>query len=196
MMLCHTSPTLLPRHNGNNHHHVYALLSVSSFSSILLILLLSCFSLKAVPLVSAKNIAHSLIRAFTGIFLVLLWGQISAPSQFKNEQKLPKNINSNFLVLHFGENFMKIWTKIAKLQMYENLQKKMWMKTCFHSHFYAFCPRFYKEQLKQQICYSFILLISHMVFNHLEWHSSSFRLHQIFPNLMVQMHFPQIQQLQ
>ena len=29
----------------------------------------------------------------------------------------------NFLVLHFGENFMKIRTKIAKLQMHENLQK-------------------------------------------------------------------------
>ena len=49
----------------------------------------------------------------------------------------------NFLVLHFGENFMKIQTKIPKLQMHENLHKnvlswkfakKMWMKTCFHSH--------------------------------------------------------------
>ena len=42
-----------------------------------------------------------------------------APSQFKNEQKkLPKMVYfiPNFLVLHFGENFMK---------------------TCFHSHFYA-----------------------------------------------------------
>ena len=29
------------------------------------------------------------------------------------------------LVLHFGENFMKIGTKIAKLQMHENLQKNV-----------------------------------------------------------------------
>ena len=34
--------------------------------------------------------------------------QILAPSQFENEQKLPKMVNiiPNFLVLHFGENFM------------------------------------------------------------------------------------------
>ena len=31
----------------------------------------------------------------------------------------------NFLVLHFGENFMKIQTKIAKLQMHENLHKNV-----------------------------------------------------------------------
>ena len=31
----------------------------------------------------------------------------------------------NFLVLHFGENFMKVWTKIAKLQMHENLHKNV-----------------------------------------------------------------------
>ena len=31
----------------------------------------------------------------------------------------------NFLVLHFGENFMKIRTKIAKLQMPENLYKNV-----------------------------------------------------------------------
>ena len=29
----------------------------------------------------------------------------------------------NFLVLHFGEDFMKIQTKIAKLLMHENLHK-------------------------------------------------------------------------
>ena len=52
---------------------------------------------------------------YSGIFLGLIWGRILAPSQFKNEQKLP-----NFLILHFGENFMKIRTKIAKLQMHEN----------------------------------------------------------------------------
>ena len=60
-----------------------------------------------------------------GIFLGLIWGRILAPSQFKNEQKLPKivYIIPNFLVLHFGEIIMKIRTKIAKLQMHENLHK-------------------------------------------------------------------------
>ena len=45
------------------------------------------------------------------------------PSQSKNEQNLPKvmYVIPNFLLLHFGENFMKIRTKIAKLQMHENL---------------------------------------------------------------------------
>ena len=59
-------------------------------------------------------------------------GRISAPSQFKNEQKLPKMVYiiPNFLAIHFGENYMNVWTKIAKLQMHE-----LW--ACFHSHFYA-----------------------------------------------------------
>ena len=57
-------------------------------------------------------------------------GLISAPSQFKIEQKLPKMlyimiIIPNFLVLQFGEHFMKIRTKIAKLQMHENLHKNV-----------------------------------------------------------------------
>ena len=77
-------------------------------------------------------------------------------------------------------------TKIATLQTYENLHKNV----NEHSHFYAIFHEFYEEQLKQQICYSFILLISHIVLIHLEWRSSSFRLHQIFPSLMVQMQFP------
>ena len=56
----------------------------------------------------------------------------------KNEQKLTKMvyIMSNFLVPHFGENIMKIRTKIAKLQMHDNLHKNV-NETCFHSHFYA-----------------------------------------------------------
>ena len=43
----------------------------------------------------------------------------------KNEQKLPKMVYiiPNFLALHFSENFVKIQTKIAKLQMHENLHK-------------------------------------------------------------------------
>ena len=42
----------------------------------------------------------------------------------------------NFLVLQFGENFVKIHTKKAKLQMHEHLHKSV-NETCFHSHFYA-----------------------------------------------------------
>ena len=46
-----------------------------------------------------------------------------APSQLKKEQKLPKMVYiiPNFLVLHFGENFMEIWTKIPKLQKWDAL---------------------------------------------------------------------------
>ena len=42
-------------------------------------------------------------------------------------QKFPKMmyIIPNFLVLHLGENFMKIRTKTAKLQMNENLYTNM-----------------------------------------------------------------------
>ena len=68
--------------------------------------------------------AHSK-RKHAGIFLGLKWGRLSAPFHFKNEQKLPKMVYMipYFLVLHFGENFMKIRTKIIKLQMHENLHK-------------------------------------------------------------------------
>ena len=64
------------------------------------------------------------------------------------------------------------------------------MKTCFHSHFYANFQEFYEGQLKQQICNSFLLLI----LIYLKLQSSSFRLYQFFPILMVQMLFSQIQQ--
>ena len=70
------------------------------------------------------------------------------------------------------------------------------METCFPSHFYANFHQFlYDEQLKQQICYSFILPIPHMFFNPFNiWQSGSCRLHQVSPILMFQMFFPQIQQ--
>ena len=47
---------------------------------------------------------------YAGIFLGLIWDRVSAPSQFKNEQKLPKMVYiiPNFLVLQFDENFMKM----------------------------------------------------------------------------------------
>ena len=64
------------------------------------------------------------------------------------------------------------------------------MKTCFHSHFYANFHEIYEGQLKQQICYSFIMLI----LIYLKWRPSSFRQYQFFPIVMVQMLLYQIQQ--
>ena len=54
-------------------------------------------------------------------------GRISALSRLKNEPKLPKMVYiiPNLLILHFGENFKQIRTKIAKLQMHENLHKNV-----------------------------------------------------------------------
>ena len=43
-----------------------------------------------------------------------------SPIPIQKWGKRPKMVYI-FLVLHFGENFTKIWTKIAKLQMHENL---------------------------------------------------------------------------
>ena len=53
---------------------------------------------------------HSFLQYPTGIFLSLIYGQVSAPSEFRNGQKLTKRVfnTPNFLVLHFGENFMEI----------------------------------------------------------------------------------------
>ena len=94
---------------------------------------------------------------------------ILAPSQFKNEQKLPKMVYiiPNFLVLHFGESFMKIRTKIAKLQIHENLHKNVNEKMFSFTSLCKFYE-FYEGQLKQQIFYSFILLI----LIYLKWQSS------------------------
>ena len=66
-------------------------------------------------------------KGLTGIFLGLIWGRISAPSELKNEHKLPKifYIIPNFLVLYFDENFIEIQTKIPKLQMHENLYENV-----------------------------------------------------------------------
>ena len=98
----------------------------------------------------------------SGIFLSLIWGQILAFSQFKNEQNLPKMvyiIPHFFLVLHFGENFLKIRTKIAKIQIHENLHKNL-NENMFSFTFLCIFHEFDECQSKQQICYSFILLIS------------------------------------
>ena len=130
-----------------------------------------------------QSIHSGALPHYSGIFLGLIWGFILSPSQFKNEQKLPKMmyIIPNFLVLHFGENFMKIRTKIAKLQMHE-IFIKMWIKMCFHSHFHAnfreFLRRANKPITNALHCLFFILCF----LIHLKWQSSSLRPHQIFLN--------------
>ena len=54
-------------------------------------------------------------------------GPNNGPFQFKNEQKLPKMVNyyiiPNFLVLHFGENFMKIRSKMFSFTIYAIFQE-------------------------------------------------------------------------
>ena len=63
---------------------------------------------------------------------------------------------------------MKIRTKIAKLQMPENLHNNV-NENMFHSQFYAnFHMSFYEGQLKHQIGYSFTLLISLCFLIHLK----------------------------
>ena len=54
----------------------------------------------------AAGFLFQIISLNSGIFLGLIWGRISATSQFKIEQKLPKMVYTipNFLVLQFGEN--------------------------------------------------------------------------------------------
>ena len=59
---------------------------------------------------------------------------LTSSEMSKNFQKMVYII-LNFLVLHFGENFMRIRTKIAKLQMHENLHKNY---SHFYTNFYIF----------------------------------------------------------
>ena len=75
----------------------------------------------------SDNILTQIVYWNLGIFLGLNLGRILVPSQFIIEQKLPKivKIIPNFLVLYFGENFIKIRTKIPKLQMHENVNENM-----------------------------------------------------------------------
>ena len=61
----------------------------------------------------------------------------------------------------------------------------MWMKTCFHSHFYVIFHEFLWWAIKATNM--FTLLISYMVLFHFKWWSSSFRLYEIFPILTDQM---------
>ena len=72
----------------------------------------------------------------------MLWGEprdfpkpdLATPSQFKNEQKLTKMVYiiPNFLGLHFGEIFMKIWTKIPVANFHEFLKRAIKAKNALH----------------------------------------------------------------
>ena len=70
----------------------------------------------------------------------------------------------------------------------------MWMKTSIHSHFYAIFHEFLWRAIKgTNRLQLYTANISYMVFNPF-WCFSSFRLHQIFQCLMIQLFFSQIQQ--
>ena len=56
---------------------------------------------------------------------------------------------SQFIVLHLGENFMKILTKIAKLPLHENLHKNVNENMFSFTFLCKFFMRFYEGQLKQ-----------------------------------------------
>ena len=87
---------------------------------------------------------------------------------------------------------MKIPQKVIKLQMFENLHKNVNENMFSFTFFMQIFTSFSNGPLNQKICYSFTLLISYI---HLKWWPSSFRLHQIFPILMVLCFFSQMQQV-
>ena len=68
--------------------------------------------------------------------------------------------HSQFLSSTFDENFMKIQTTMAELQMHENLHKNA--NEIFIHIFMQIFMSFYERQLKQQICYSFTPQISYI----------------------------------
>ena len=119
---------------------------------------------------------------FSGIFLGLISGRISAPSKFKNVLKLPKMVYiiPNLLVLHFGENFMKIHTKITKLQMHENVHKNV-NENMFSFTFYAHFHEFLRRAIKATNALLCQFLINIMLFNPFK---------MAVPILMIQMLFP------
>ena len=65
------------------------------------------------------------------------------------------------------------------------------MKTLFIHIFIQIFMSFKEMQLKRQMLYTDNFLYAYNLF---KWRSSSFRLHQIFPIVMIQMFFPQTQQ--
>ena len=87
----------------------------------------------------------------------------------------------NILVLHFGENFMKTEQK---------QQSYCCFKICIHNFMQIFMS-FYEMQLKQQMLHTANFIY---VFNPFKMVVQFFRLHQIFPILMIQILLFQIQQ--
>ena len=77
----------------------------------------------------------------------------------KQTNKQTNVYHSQFFIFTFGD-FMKNGSKIPKLQMHENLHKNVFT----HNFMQFFIFFFYGGQLKQQICYSFTLLVFYMVF--------------------------------
>ena len=107
-------------------------------------------------------------------------GPNNDPAQFKNEPKLSKMvcIIPNFLPIHFGENFMKIPSKIPKLQMHENLHKdvneNMYSFICIHSHFYVvFMSFMVVHESNKYVTALHIKFLIIWFLIHLKWRSSS-----------------------
>ena len=115
----------------------------------------------------------------TEIFLGLFWGLISTPSQSKIEQKLPKLVNNihNSLALQFGVNFMIIRKKKNSKVI------DVYIHTLVHNFVVI-------------IKFNAITLIIYYGFktDNLKLSSSFFRQNLVFPILVAQMTFSQIQQ--
>ena len=77
-----------------------------------------------------------------------------------------------FLVVHFGENFVKIRSKIPKLQMHEKFHKNVNENIHIFMQFFTY---FYGEQIKEFYTANFLYVLIH-----LKRQSS-----RSFPNLMV-----------
>ena len=125
--------------------------------------------------------------AGSGIFLSLIWGQISAPSKILKWAKTSQNgvYHSQFLSSKFWWKFMKILTKIAKLQIHENLHKNV------NENMFSFTF----------LCkFSWVLWRAIKATNMWQLYTANFNLfkmateYQFAPILMVQRLFPHIQQ--
>ena len=69
-------------------------------------------------------ILRGYVRDFPRPVLGIKYRPLPNSKMSKNFQKMVYII-PNFLVIHCGENFMKIWTKLVKLQMHEKLHKNV-----------------------------------------------------------------------
>ena len=114
----------------------------------------------------------------TGSFLGLFWGRMSAPSQSKNEQKLPKEVNNS-------PNFRSctVWWKFHEYPTKNSKVTDVYIHTLMH---------IFKSNYKGQCNYTDIYY--GFKSDNLKWRSSSFRPNLIFSILMAQMVISQIQQ--